>query len=142
MSAADAVAVVERFLAAVGAGKLAEAAELLAPDAKLTFPGGHRFTSLAELADASATRYRFVDKHRDSYDVLSTEDGKLVVYSIGRLFGENRHGVRFDNVRYVDRFLLRNGLIAEQQVWNDLAETGVLTARDSSAVPERLRASS
>lgn len=130
---ADDVAIVEEYLAAVGEGRIADAARHLAPDAELVFPGGRRYRNLDELAAASAGRYRFVDKHRDVYE--ATPDG--TVYSLGRLFGENNHGVRFAGVRYVDRFRLREGRIAEQWVWNDLAETGVLTARtEEELAPE------
>ncbi|MCT2581584.1 nuclear transport factor 2 family protein [Actinophytocola gossypii] len=129
MNTATAIAVVEDFLAAMGAGRIDDATRHLAPEPELVFPGGRRYHGLVELTEASAGRYRFVDKHRDSYETLSTPDGDVVVYSIGRLFGENAHGVRFDGVRYVDRFRLRDDRIVEQWVWNDLAETGVLTAR-------------
>jgi hypothetical protein len=117
---------VDDYLAAVEEGRRADAARHLASDAELVFPGGKRYRGLDELTAASKGRYRSVGKRRDRYE--TGEDGTLV-YSIGRLFGENNHGVRFDHVRYVDRFRLRHGLIVEQWVWNDLAETGVLDAR-------------
>ncbi|GAB3434642.1 nuclear transport factor 2 family protein [Actinophytocola sediminis] len=139
MTAEDAVAVVEAYLAAMGAGRVAEAAGYLAPDAELVFPGGRSYRGLDELAAGSAGRYRFVDKHRDSYDVVSTSDSEAVVFSIGRLFGENTNGVRFDHVRYVDRFRLLAGLIVEQWVWNDLAETGVLEATTAGELAARWR---
>lgn len=117
---------VDDYLAAIEEGRRADAARHLAPDAELVFPGGKRYRNLDELAEGSRGRYRSVGKHRDIYEISGA--GTLV-YSIGRLFGENNHGVRFDHVRYVDRFRLRDGLIVEQWVWNDLAETGVLDAR-------------
>ncbi|MBB4905262.1 nuclear transport factor 2 family protein [Actinophytocola algeriensis] len=117
---------VDDYLAAMEEGRRDDAARHLAPDAELVFPGGKRYRNLDELAAGSAGRYRSVGKHRDRYE--TAENGTLV-YSIGRLHGENNHGVRFDHVRYVDRFRLRDGLIVEQWVWNDLAETGVLDAR-------------
>ncbi|WP_434441636.1 nuclear transport factor 2 family protein [Lentzea sp. E54] len=129
--------VVEEFLAAYGAGRLADAARHLDPAIRMIFPGGREYTNLNELAAVSATRYRFVDKHRDHYD--STGGADAVVFSIGRLYGENLHGVAFDNVRYVDRFVVRDGLIVEQRVWNDLAETGVLNARTAGELDERWR---
>ncbi|MCS7475709.1 nuclear transport factor 2 family protein [Umezawaea endophytica] len=134
----NAVALVEDYLAAMGAGRVDDARRHLSPDATLVFPGGKTYRTLAELAEGSAGRYRFVDKHRDEYDTLSTVDGE-VVYSLGRLFGENIHGVAFDGVRYVDRFLVRDGLVVEQRVWNDLAESGVLLARTAEELDERWR---
>lgn len=130
----DAVAIVEAYLAEIGAGRLAEAQRRLADDAELVFPGGRTYGSLPELAAASTGRYRWVDKHRDRYE--ATPDGTFVL-STGRLYGENRHGVRFDGVRYADRFRLREGLIVEQWVWNDLAETGVLEARTDAELDRR-----
>ena len=49
-----------------------------------------------------------------------------LVYVMGTLYGENRHGVSFSNIRYIDRFVIRDSLIAQQDVWNDLSESGVL----------------
>ena len=130
--------VVEEFLAAVGAGCISDAARYLDPAARMIFPGGREYTDLADLAAASATRYRYVDKHRDEYDSAEAPDS-TVVFSLGRLHGENLHGVAFDNVRYVDRFVVRDGLIVEQRVWNDLAETGVLHVRSAEDLDERWR---
>ncbi|GAA1933696.1 nuclear transport factor 2 family protein [Nocardioides hwasunensis] len=131
------IALVEAFLADIGAGRHSVAQASLADDAELVFPGGRRYRSLAELAAGSRSRYRRVDKHRDVYE--ATEDGSLV-WSIGRLHGENLHGVVFDGVRYVDRFRLRDGLIVEQWVWNDLAESGVLDARTHDELAQEWRA--
>ncbi len=130
--------VVEEFLAAVGAGRISDAARYLDPTVRMIFPGGREYTDLADLAAVSATRYRYVDKHRDEYDCADGPDS-TVVFSVGRLYGENLHGVAFDNVRYVDRFMVRDGLIVEQRVWNDLAETGVLHARADDDLDERWR---
>jgi hypothetical protein len=127
----DAIAIVEDYLAAMGDGRRDDAAKHLAPDAELIFPGGRRYRNLDE---TTGGRYRSIDKHRDIY-----ESGGTLVYSIGRLFGENNHGVRFDNVRYVDRFRLRDNKIIEQWVWNDLAETGVLTARTAGELAPEWR---
>ena len=135
-AAKDSIDVVEAFLVAIGSGRLDNAQARLAGDAELVFPGGRRFGSLTELAAGSQSRYRWVDKRRDLYE--ATEDGGLV-WSTGRLFGENRHGVHFDGVRYVDRFRLRDGLIVEQWVWNDLAETGVLEARTLTELDAKWR---
>ena len=132
--------VVEEFLAAVGAGRISDAARYLDPAVRMVFPGGREYTDLADLAAASSTRYRYVDKHRDEYDCAEQDGaGSTVVFSIGRLYGENLHGVAFDNVRYVDRFVVRDGLIVEQRVWNDLAETGVLHVRGDDDLDQRWR---
>ena len=45
-----------------------------------------------------------------------------VVYSIGMLYGEWADGTPFHGNRYVDRYLVRQGLIVQMDVWNDSAE--------------------
>ena len=44
------------------------------------------------------------------------------MYSLGYLYGEWPDGTPFDHNRYVDRFVVRDGLITETDVWNDSAE--------------------
>lgn len=135
-----AIAVVEDFLAAVGRGDHAAAARHLADDVVMIFPGGRRYTTLEELATASAPRYRWVDKHRTEYEAFRDANGDLVVWSMGTLYGENNAGVRYDGVRYVDRFRLRDGRIVEQRVWNDLEISGVLRARTPEEIAPQWRA--
>lgn len=135
-----AIAVVEDFLAAVGRGEHDAAGKHLADEAVMIFPGGKRYSTLRELAEASASRYRWVDKHRTEYEAFTDANGDVVVWSMGTLFGENNAGVRYDGVRYVDRFRLRNGKIVEQRVWNDLEISGVLRARTPEEIDPRWRA--
>ena len=124
----EAVALVERFLTLVEERRLEDAEQMLAPDAVIEFPGGRRFGRLAELSGYSASRYRWVRKRRDAFDAGRLADGALLVLSRGTLHGENCHGKLFEGVRYLDRFVVRDGRIAEQLVFNDLAESGVLEA--------------
>ncbi|MEU8039599.1 OsmC family peroxiredoxin [Streptosporangium sp. NPDC049078] len=140
MSTTDAaIAIVEEFLAAVGRGDLESAGAHLAPDAVMIFPGDRRYTTLRDLADASATRYRHVDKHRTEYEAFTESSGDVVVWSMGTLYGENNQGVGYDGVRYVDRFRLSAGRIVEQRVWNDLEISGVLRARTAEEIDPRWR---
>lgn len=137
MSALEAaVAVVEDFLAHVGAGRLEQAGAHLAPGAVMVFPGGVVHRDLESVLADGHRRYRGVDKHRDAYE--GAEDGGHVL-STGRLFGVNLHGVAFDHVRYADHFHLSGGLITRQRVWNDLAVTGVLLARSADDLDPRWR---
>ncbi|MFF5110308.1 OsmC family peroxiredoxin [Streptosporangium sp. NPDC000509] len=140
MSTTDAaIAIVEDFLAAVGRGDLESAGTHLAPDAVMIFPGDRLYTTLRDLADASATRYRHVDKHRTEYEAFTESSGDVVVWSMGTLYGENNQGVGYDGVRYVDRFRLSAGRIVEQRVWNDLEISGVLRARTAEEIDPRWR---
>lgn len=107
---------------------LEAASSQLAVGFTMVFPGPSRFTELAEMAKGAKTRYRRVAKRIE--DVESFErGGATVVYVRGTLYGENLHGVEFEGVRFVDRFEYRAGRFERQDVWNDLAESGVLERR-------------
>lgn len=99
----------------------------LADGATLHWPGGLVYPGLREMVAGAAGRYRWVRKHRDTAAVGRDEQGRVVVTSRGRLYGENLHGVPFDGVRYVDVFVLADGRIVEQHVWNDFPASDVLT---------------
>lgn len=97
---------------------------------RMVFPGGAVFDSFAGLASDAGTRYNWVRKHRDRYFVGAGEaPGELSVTSMGRLYGENLRGLPFSDIRYVDVFVIRDGAIREQLVWNDLAVRDVLGAQ-------------
>jgi len=98
---------------------------MMAPGARITFPGGKLFSSQREMVEASRGRYRWVKKTFDQVDVHDAGQTQ-VVYVMGTLYGLNRHGLPFSDVRYIDRFVIKGGLISQQDVWNDLAESGVL----------------
>ena len=125
MNGKDAEALVKRFLRAMEGRDLETAEALMAPGARITFPGNKVFSSQREMVEASRGRYQWVKKTFDQVDAFAEDDGQ-VVYVMGTLYGVNRHGVSFSDVRYIDRFLLKDGHIVQQDVWNDLAESGVL----------------
>jgi hypothetical protein len=76
------------------------------------------------VADAKS-RYSWVKKHRDRYFV-GVNGNQHTVTSIGTLYGVNLAGEEFEGIRYVDVFVIEDGLITEQMVWNDFCESGVL----------------
>jgi hypothetical protein len=119
------VDLVDRYLELCEQRRLEEAERYLAEDALLVFPGGKRHDSLKSMAVEAGSRYRWVKKRRRSYDE-AVGDGRVTVVSRGTLYGENLAGVPFEGVRYVDVFVLVGEKIAEQHVWNDLCESGVL----------------
>jgi glycyl-tRNA synthetase (class II) len=47
---------------------------------------------------------------------------EAVVYSLGTLYGEWPDGTPFEGNRYVDRYVVKSGLITHMDVWNDSAE--------------------
>lgn len=116
-----------RYLEASGSRRLEEARGHLADEVVLQFPNG-TFDSLEGLLAASEGRYRRIGKVHESWDVCEHDD-EVTVVSVGTLHGENAHGVAFEGVRYIDRILYRDGLIVRQEVFNDLAESGVLDRR-------------
>lgn len=87
----------------------------------MTFPGGLVFHDLEELVAWGKTRYNFVTKTYERFDEVTMENG-AVVYCFGTLAGEWPNGSRFEGVRFIDRFTLRDDQLVDQQVWNDLAE--------------------
>lgn len=115
----DAEATVRDFLDTMEARDLDKARTFLTDDFVMTFPTGRRMADLSDLVEWSATRYRFVTKTYDRFDTAATLDGP-VVYCFGTLRGEWPDGTPFDNVRFIDRFALRDGKLAVQDVWNDL----------------------
>lgn len=124
----DPLEVVRRYLEACAQRRMEEAERYLAPGAVLVFPGG-RYTSVAEMAAGAARRYRWVQKADHTWDVAVRPDGTAVVVTTGTLYGENLHGIPFEGIRYIDRFVVRGGHILRQEVWNDLDSSGVLDRR-------------
>ena len=112
---------VRGFLQAMQARELERARGFLAPGFSMVFPGGVRHASLEELVARSAQRYRSVAKRIARADESFTPEG-TVVHVDGTLHGQWPDGTAFDGIRFIDRFLVVDGLIAHQEVWNDLAE--------------------
>ncbi len=113
--------VVRDYLGAMEARELDRAEALLHPEFTMCFPGGVRLTRLADLPVWAASRYRFVTKSYEGFDTLD-RDGDAIVYCRGVLNGEALDGTRLRDVRFIDRFVLRDGRLVDQQVWNDLGE--------------------
>lgn len=114
------------FLRLVEQRVLDDAARLLAPDPLMIFPGGRRFRRLEEMVEFVAARYRSIRKRVEEVDVAPRGDHD-VVYVKGTLEGVNLRGVRFEGVRFVDRFVVSGERIVRHEVWNDLAESEALT---------------
>lgn len=110
------------FLRTMEARDLEKAKGFLHPDFAMVFPGDRRMTKLEDLVASSRTRYRFVRKTFDETDLGTDRHGRRVVWCFGTLSGEWLDGTAFSGIRYVDRFVLQDGLLLEQHVWNDMAE--------------------
>lgn len=109
------------YLAAMETRNLQLARSFLARNFVMTFPGGAQFGSPAELLAWSKDRYKSIAKKIAGVHEVPAEEG-AVVYCMGTLAGEWPDGSTFDDIRFIDRFTVRDGLLVDQQVWNDLAE--------------------
>ena len=120
--------IVREFLRLVEMRDLDQASRYLADDVHITFPGGRTFTNLDDQARSSQGRFGTVRKIFERIDAFD-EGGDTIVYSFGTLEGTSLNGEPFAGVRFIDRFVVRQGRIVDQKVWNDLAESGVLSRR-------------
>jgi hypothetical protein len=117
----DPEGIVRAYLAAMEARDFAQAGALLADGFRMCFPGGREFDSPEALSAWAAGRYRHVRKRFVGFDTLSRPGG-AIVYCRGMMDGEALDGSAITAVRFIDRFEVRDGLLVDQQVWNDLAE--------------------
>ncbi len=112
-------ATVHAYLAAMEARDLPGARALLGEGFVMTFPGEARFTALEEVVAWSKPRYRFVKKTYERFDEGRSADGETVT-CFGTLSGEWPDGTAFSGIRFCDWFLVRDGRLMRQEVWNDL----------------------
>jgi hypothetical protein len=93
------------------------------PELRIRFTGGREMRDPAEATAFNRSRYAWVKKKFERTDVVAGgTPQETIVYSIGTLYGAWPDGTPFEGNRYVDRYVLRNGLIVQMDVWNDSAE--------------------
>lgn len=109
--------IVRAYLDAMERRDLAAAKSFLAPGFRMTFPGDQQFTTLEQLVERSRGRYRSAKKRYERFDAF---DGG--VYCFGTLYGELVDGTPYSGIRFIDRFTVKDGKLADQKVWNDMAE--------------------
>ena len=124
VSHAEIIAAAVRYLHDSTSGRWDQAEPFVADNVRFVFPGAE-FASLAAMRDGLVRRYTGMEKHIDTTDVASASDSTVIIVS-GTLSGTNLHGVPFQGVRFLDRLVIRDGLLVEQHVFNDLAISGVL----------------
>jgi len=112
---------VNMFLRTMEARDLNTARTFLAPGFMMVFPGDKRMDSLEEMVDWSRTRYRNVTKTFEDFDEFERGD-RTIVYCFGLLNGLALDGRRIQNVRFIDRFVIKDDKLIEQKVWNDLSD--------------------
>lgn len=117
----EASEVVRSFLQAVQNRDMATAQKCLHPDFRMCFPGGVILHTLDELNRWAQQRYSGIRKHFETFAECWQGDS-TVVFCHGTLEGTWPNGTNFEGIRFIDRLVVRSGLIVQQDVWNDLAE--------------------
>jgi hypothetical protein len=121
--------VVDEFLRLIMIPDPAAARHYTAPGLRIVFTGGRAMSQPADCTAFNQARYKWVKKRIERTETVarnttpaSAADGEDVVYSLGTLHGEWPDGTPFEGNRYVDRYVVKNGLITQMDVWNDSAE--------------------
>ena len=77
--------------------------------------------SLQEVTTWAQQRYKSIAKQYDQFEE-SWQGDATVVFCHGTLQGTWLDGQNFEGIRFLDRMVVQDGLITQQDVWNDLAE--------------------
>ena len=117
-------AVVDEFLRLIMIPDPATARRCTAPGLHIRFTGGRAMSDPGECTAFNKSRYKWVKKRIERTETVAggSADSETVVYSLGTLHGEWPDGTPFEGNRYVDRYVVKNGLITQMDVWNDSAE--------------------
>lgn len=126
-------AVVDEFLRLIMLPDPVAARRYTAPGLQIRFTGGRAMADPTECTAFNKSRYKWVKKRIERTETVGaigvhdTQAGaadaeETVVYSLGTLYGEWPDGTPFEGNRYVDRYVVRHGLITHMDVWNDSAE--------------------
>lgn len=115
--------IVDEYLRLVMKPDPEAASQYVADDMRIRFTGDRLMSRPADCTAFNAARYKWVKKKIDSTEVVvGGTDSETIVYSKGTLYGEWPDGTPFEGNRYIDRYIVSDGLITELQVWNDSAE--------------------
>ncbi len=117
-------AVVDEFLRLIMIPDPVAARRFVAPGLRIRFTGGRAMADPTECTAFNASRYKWVKKRIERTETVAraADADEDVVYSLGTLYGEWPDGTPFEGNRYVDRYVVRGGLITHMDVWNDSAE--------------------
>ena len=123
---ANAGQVVDEFLRLIMIPDPVAARRYTAPGMRIRFTGGRAMGDPTECTAFNASRYKWVKKRIERTETVARaaqgSADEVVVYSLGTLYGEWPDGTPFEGNRYVDRYVVRAGLITQMDVWNDSAE--------------------
>ncbi len=119
----DPGAIVDAYLTILMKPDPEGARRYVSPELKIRFTGARAMRDPAECTAFNASRYAWVKKRFEATEVVvGATPACAIVYNRGTLYGEWLDGTPFEGNRYVDRYVLRDGLITEMDVWNDSAE--------------------
>jgi ketosteroid isomerase-like protein len=108
------------FMDALSHRDLLRAGNMLAADFVMTVSGGQVFRRLEDFMAHSALHYASVRKTGAVIEACEASNG-IAVYLHGAMYGTWLNGSAFE-ARFCDRFLIRDGKLAELQTWSDAAE--------------------
>jgi hypothetical protein len=125
--------VVDEFLRLIMLPDPVAARAYTAPTLAIRFTGGRAMADPTECTAFNTSRYAWVKKRIERTETVSSvavhdpqagahDPEATVVYSIGTLYGAWPDGTPFEGNRYVDRYVVKHGLITHMDVWNDSAE--------------------
>jgi hypothetical protein len=115
--------IVEEFLRIIMVPDPVGARAFTSPELRIRFTGGRPMRDPSETSAFNAERYAWVKKRFERTDLVAgATDEEAIVYNIGTLYGAWLDGTPFEGNRYVDRYVLKHGLIVQMDVWNDSAE--------------------
>jgi len=121
--------IVEEFLRIIMIPDPVAARAFVSPQLRIRFTGAREMKDPTECSAFNASRYKWVKKKFQQTDVVAGgSDDEAIVYNIGTLYGEWLDGTPFEGNRYVDRYVVKHGLIVQMDVWNDSAERMLLRA--------------
>lgn len=123
-------AIVDEFLRLVMIPDPDAARRYTSPALRIRFTGNRPMNDPADTTAFNKARYRWVKKRIERTESVGRSAGHAgapevdgeVVYSLGTLYGEWPDGTPFEGNRYVDRYVVKDGLIVQMDVWNDSAE--------------------
>lgn len=128
-NAMDPGALVDTYLITLMKPDPEGARKYVSADLRIRFTGGREMVDPAECTAFNKARYAWVKKRFESTEIVAGAlDAYAVVYNRGTLYGEWLDGTPFEGNRYVDRYVVRDGLITEMDVWNDSAEWMLIRA--------------
>ncbi len=127
-------ALVYKYLRLMESRKIDKAKKVLSENFTMTFPGSMKFEYLEELINYGKKRQVSVFKTFESFEEV-IKDYSNVIYVRGKLFGKSIQNIKFNNIRYIDKFILSNKKFIRQEVWNDFAINNQI--KDTYPMPEK-----